>query len=346
MYEDRDYDEGAFTVNTNSYLIHLYCLLLNRRNSNNVVIPISYQLSTYVDVIKAELSALNNEKLIEKFDELIVKINEQEKEYLRNNNILESKVNQFKTNFLENYNKDATLYNLMKNTNNFEIVEKRKRGKHYLGINNILDKTYFLEKTPFDKVIIWTNFEDNFANCFIRSEEEKFSNLLEKHSQQINENFIHYLEKLKNKEIENLIIFSDFSSMYNILSFTDIVYTIPEDYKDKVLNSNQYFKYNNYYIPIFIIHNLNEEVLYLYNKNNIGKMQKDENEFQISIDEFSQDNTLLEKVMNEDINGLDLVGDEKKNHLLESVQLEIKEYIYFDEKGMNGKKFLRNNDEK
>ena len=133
--------------------------------------------------------------------------------------------------------------------------------------------------------------------------------------------------------------------MYNILSFTDIVYTIPEDYKDKVLNSNQYFKYNNYYIPIFIIHNLNEEVLYLYNKNNIGKMQKDENEFQISIDEFSQDNTLLEKVMNEDINGLDLVGDEKKNHLLESVQLEIKEYIYFEEKGMNGKKFLRNNDE-
>ena len=233
----------------------------------------------------------------------------------------------------------------MKSTNNFEIVEKRKRGKHYLGINNILDKTYFLEKTPFDKVIIWTNFEDNFANCFIRSEEEKFSNLLEKHSQQINENFIHYLEKLKNKEIENLIIFSDFSSMYNILSFTDIVYTIPEDYKDKVLNSNQYFKYNNYYIPIFIIHNLNEEVLYLYNKNNIGKMQKDENEFQISIDEFSQDNTLLEKVMNEDINGLDLVGDEKKNHLLESVQLEIKEYIYFEEKGMNGKKFLRNNDE-
>ena len=346
LYEDRDYDEGAFTVNTNSYLIHLYCLLLNRRNSNNIVIPTSYQLNTYVDVIKAELSALNNEKLIEKFDELIVKINEQKKEYLRSNNILESKVKQFKTNFLENYYKGATLYNLMKNTNNFEIVKKRKKGKHYLGVNNILDKTYFLEKTPFDKVIIWTNFEDNFSNCFIRAEEEKFSNLLEKHSQQISENFIHYLEKLKNKEIENLIIFSDFSSMYNILSFTDIVYTIPEDYKDKVLNSNQYFKYNNYYIPIFIIHNLNEEVLYLYNKNNIGKMQKDENEFQISIDEFSQDNTLLEKVMNEDINGLDLVGVEKKNHLLESVQLEIKEYIYFDENGMNGKKFLRNNDEK
>lgn len=346
MYEDRDYDEGAFTVNTNSYLIHLYCLLLNRRNSNNIVIPLSYQLSTYIDVIKSELSALNNGKLIERFDELIVKINEQEKEYLRNNNIIELKVKQFKTNFLENYNKDATLYNLMKNTNNFEIVEKRKKGKHYLGINNILDKTYFLEKTPFDKVIIWTNFEDNFANCFIRAEEGKFSNLLEKHSKLINENFIHHLEKLQNKEIENLIIFSDFSSMYNILNFTDIVYTMPEDYKDKVLNSNQYFKYNNYYIPIFIIHNLNEEVLYLYNKNNIGKMQKDENEFQISIDEFSQDYTLLEKVMNEDINGLDLVGDEKKNHLLESVQLEIKEYIFFEEKSMNGKKFLRNNDEK
>ena len=343
LYEERDYDynDSAFTVNTRTYLIHLYCLLINNLDCNKIKIPISYPLSTHIDIIKRELSELSNLKLIEKFDELILKIEEKEKEYLRTTPIVSSKINKFKDKFLEHYNKDAILYNLMKNTNNLELVKNKRRGNNYLAINNIVDKTYFLEKMPFNKTIFWSNFEDNYANCFIRAEESKFATLLDKHSQLVEEDIIKYLDKQKKKKIDDLIIFADYSTIYDLFNFTDIVYTIPEEHKDKVLISNQYLKYNNNYIPIFEIDGLKENHLYIYNKTNIGKMQKDELGFQISIEDFSQNDKLLEQVMKEKINGLELVGIEKRNHLLESIQLLIKEYMFFNERNMNGKKFKK-----
>ena len=60
------------------------------------------------------------------------------------------------------------------------------------------------------------------------------------------------------------------------------------------------------------------------------------------------DNPLQSKVTT----SRDLYVDNKKTNVStedhfksETGKLEIKEYIYFEEKGMNGKKFLRNNDE-
>ncbi len=45
--------------------------------------------------------------------------------------------------------------------------------------------------------------------------------------------------------------------------------------------------------------------------------------------------------MNTQVNGLELSGDERKNHLLESVNLNINEYVRFDDKKMNGIKFVK-----
>ena len=56
--------------------------------------------------------------------------------------------------FIENYHKHNKLKLLFKETNNLKIVKRKKKGINYLGIHNIVDKTYFLENTPNNKYII------------------------------------------------------------------------------------------------------------------------------------------------------------------------------------------------
>lgn len=43
--------------------------------------------------------------------------------------------------------------------------------------------------------------------------------------------------------------------------------------------------------------------------------------------------------MSSKVNGLDLQGNERKNHLLESVNIFIREYVRFDDGNMKGIKF-------
>ena len=70
-------------------------------------------------------------------------------------------------------------------------------------------------------------------------------------------------------------------------------------------------------------------------------MEKYCNDFEINIKDFYNNKELMEKYMNTQVNGLELHGDERKNHLLESVNLNINEYVRFNDEKMNGIKFVK-----
>lgn len=342
LLEDHDLDEadGMWNVNTSSYLQHLYCLLLDRRNSNNIQLPLSYQLSTHSDTLIKEFEKLNNKILIDKVNKLVSNISDEEKQYIRNTPISLEKIDLFKSKFIENYYKNAELYNILNATNNVIRVKNRKKGINYIGLNNIIDKTYFLPKMPNDRTIIWTNFEDGFANAFIRSEEKKYSKLLEKESDLSVLDILSYFDN-DNIDYKDYIIFADYSAMHNILQYSNISYSIPNNIKYDGLESSHYFNYKDNYIPIYSINGLNEDYIYLFNIDELGKMEKYCDDFEIEIKDFYNNNKLIDEFMTSKVNGLDLQGSERKNHLLESVNLYIREYIRFDNKKMKGIKFKK-----
>lgn len=342
LLEDHDLDEsdGMWNVNTSSYLIHFYCLLLDKRNSSNIKLPLSYPLSTHANVLIKEFETLNNTDLVDKVNKLVLAIDDDEKQYIRNTPISLEKVDLFKNKFRENYYKDAELYNILNTTNNVKRVKNRKKGINYIGLNNIVDKTYFLSKMPNDRAIVWTNFEDGFANAFIRSEENKYANLLEKNSALVDSKILFYFE---NNDIDynKCIIFADYSAIHDILQYSNISYRIPDDVKYDGLKSSHYFNFKNNYIPIFSINGLKEDCIYLLNIDELGKMEKYCDDFEIKINDFYNNNKLINDFMKSKVSGLDLQGEERKNHLLESVNIYIREYVRFDDKQMKGIKFKK-----
>lgn len=343
LLENHDLDEsdGILNVNTSSYLQHLYCLLLNRRDSNIIQLPLSYSLSTHSDTLIKEFEKINNKTLIDKVNKLVSDVNDEEKKYIRSTPISVDKVNLFKSKFVENYYKNAKLYKILNSTNNIIKVKKRKKEENYIGLNNIVvDKTYFLSKMPNDKIIIWTNFEKEFPYAFIRREEKKYSKLLEKNSKAENFSIFNYL-KNKNLIHNNYIIFANYSAIYNILQSSNISYNIPNNIKYNGLKSSNYFKYNNYYIPIFSINGLKKDCIYLFNTNELGCMEKYCDDFEIKIKDFYNNKKLMKEFMNKQINGLELHGNERKNYLLESVNININEYVRFNDEKMNGIKFVK-----
>lgn len=329
-------------INTYSYIIRLYCLLLNKLDSSNIKVPLDYQLSTNADAIIAEFNKLGNTDMIAKFNKLIEDINKEETEYIRNTPISIKKVDKFKENFNEEYYKNSELYNILKNTGNVKKVKIKEKGNYYLGLSNIINKTYFLEKNPNNKTIIWSNFENNFVNPFINSEEKAFSNLIVHKSTLTEESILHYFES-NNLEYNSLIIFADYATTFEMFLYLNIVYDIPKGTEYDGLKSNLYINYKDNYIPIYSIEGLEEEYIYLFNIHNLGVMEKYYEGFEIKINDFYNNPQLIKKFMEEDVRGLDLQGEERKNHLLESVNIFIQEYVKFDDKNMMGIKFEKNN---
>ena len=71
-------------------------------------------------------------------------------------------------------------------------------------------------------------------------------------------------------------------------------------------------------------------------------MQKNKESFKIVINDFYNNDKLIEKFMNEKVSGLDITGQERKNHLLESVNIFIQEYIRFYEENIECYKIINN----
>ena len=94
---DLDESDGMWNVNTSSYLQHLYCLLLNRRDSNRIQLPLSYPLSTHSDTLIKEFEKMDNKILVDKINKLVLDVNDEEKKYIRSTPISLDKINLFKT---------------------------------------------------------------------------------------------------------------------------------------------------------------------------------------------------------------------------------------------------------
>ena len=93
-------DDCFYSVNTVNYLIHLYCLLITRKNVNMIKLESSYELSIQVNNIVDELRSMAKEEYIGVFEKVVEDVNKKEKEYIRNTPISNLKVEQFKLKFI------------------------------------------------------------------------------------------------------------------------------------------------------------------------------------------------------------------------------------------------------
>ena len=222
-------------------------------------------------------------------------------------------------------------------TNNLKIAQRRKRGKYYLGIRNIVDKIYFLEHTPNNRCIIWSNFEESFANSFINSEEKMFANILNEKGTYKNESLIDYLSNLSNAKLSKSVIFSNYNTIYDTIGYDKISYN-GDNTKEKCY-ANMFLVIKNTLIPIVIIDGLDDNYIFHAYTNELGRFEILDKQFKIEINDFFNNGELLNKLMNENIKGLNLTGNEKKKHLQESVDLLIEEYIHYDDTKLNSLKF-------
>ena len=329
-------EDGVYSINTISYLIHFYCLLITRINVKTIKIKSNYQLSIQANNIINELKSINKTEYISIFEKVIEDVKNEEKEYIRNTPISKSKVDQFKTKFIENYSKYNKLLLLFKETENLKYVQRKKKGVNFLVIRNIVDKTYFLNETPNNRCIIWSNFEDGYANSFINSEEKKVSLSLSKKSVYIDEKIMDYLNGLTKSQLKKSILFSNYESIYNIIGYSDIKYNNESESNDY---ANLFIVIKKEYIPVVIIDGLEDEYIYHVYKNQLGKLEKYIDEFRIEVSDFYNNEKLLNKTMKENINGLNLEGEVRKNHLLESVDLLLEEYFLYDDEKLISQKF-------
>ena len=327
-------DYGVYNVNTVDYLIHLYVKIITSKDKRYLNIESSYQLSQYADRIISELNKVDKKDYIELFEKVKNDVEEEEKKYLRTTKISNEKIIKFKGKFLEEYSKLNRLMQLFKDTNNYKIVERKKTGVNYIGISNIVDKTYFLDKIPNNRCIIWTNFEENFAYSFIEAEENKFVKSLINKSEYIDESVNNYLNSLTISKLKKMIIFSDYDTIYNLFDIDAIDHSARENNF-----ANLYLLIKGIRIPVYIVNQLEERDLYISYSNKLGRFEKSSEDFKIEINDFLDNEKMLDECMKKDINGLDLIGDERRNHLLESVDLLIEEYVVYNDQELVSYKF-------
>lgn len=335
-------EEGAHFVKTGSYINNLFCNICIKQE--NIELPVDRDLvSFYNSSLKNIFDSLGyneSSNLILKFEEMLKKYNENGKRYLRETHISKNKETEFKNNFMSCYIKENNLYNLMKKYNNIEIVKPKSGEKNYLGISQILEKTFLLEEMPNNENIIFSGFESGFTECFINGEEKRYVKDILKKLPDLKSDILDALNSIEN--IDEIIIFANYSFNYKLHSKVDFKYEYSNKYKSIDENNNLYIIYKDYLIPVYSIQGLDNNSFYIINKNRMGKFcrDKDTDFFNIEIFEYSNNEKHLQKTMNEKINGCTLEGEEKRKHLLESVNLVIREYVKFQDNGLKGYKLF------
>lgn len=193
---------------------------------------------------------------------------------------------------------------------------------------------------PNDENIVFLDIETNFAKSFINGEEKRYVKDILKNLPAQNDDLLKVLNNLHN--IENFIIFANYSFDYKLYDKIDFKYEYSKEYRSVDKSNNLYVLYKNILIPVYQIEGLDNRCFYIININRMGKFcrEKDTNYFDIQIFEYSNDEKHLQKTMNEKINGCDLQGEEKKNHLLECVNLVIREYVKFESNQIEGYKLF------
>lgn len=196
---------------------------------------------------------------------------------------------------------------------------------------------------PDNENIIFSGFESNFVQSFINGEEKTYVKDILKKLPNANSNIIEFLSNMK--DIEQVIILANYSFEYNLYDTINLKYEYMQDYKSIDKNNNLYILHKDVLIPVYQIRGLDNSCFYILNINKMGKFcrDKDTDFFDIQVFEYSSDTQHLQEAMNKKINGCELEGDEKRKHLLESVNLVIREYVKFEDNGVKGYKLFYNN---
>ena len=196
---------------------------------------------------------------------------------------------------------------------------------------------------PNNENIIFSGFESNFVQSFINGEEKRYVKDILKKLPNANSNIIEFLSNMK--DIEQVIILANYSFEYNLYDTINLKYEYMQDYKSIDKNNNLYILHKDVLIPVYQIRGLDNSCFYILNINKMGKFcrDKDTDFFDIQVFEYSSDTQHLQEAMNKKINGCKLEGDEKRKHLLESVNLVIREYVKFEDNEVKGYKLFYNN---
>lgn len=196
---------------------------------------------------------------------------------------------------------------------------------------------------PNNENIFFSGFESNFVQSFINGEEKRYVKDILKKLPNANSNIIEFLSNMK--DIEQVIILANYSFEYNLYDTINLKYEYMQDYKSIDKNNNLYILHKDVLIPVYQIRGLDNSCFYILNINKMGKFcrDKDTDFFDIQVFEYSSDTQHLQEAMNKKINGCELEGDEKRKHLLESVNLVIREYVKFEDNEVKGYKLFYNN---
>ena len=196
---------------------------------------------------------------------------------------------------------------------------------------------------PNNENIIFSGFESNFVQSFINGEEKRYVKDILKKLPNANSNIIEFLSNMK--DIEQVIILANYSFEYNLYDTINLKYEYMQDYKSIDKNNNLYILHKDVLIPVYQIRGLDNSCFYILNINKMGKFcrDKDTDFFDIQVFEYSSDTQHLQEAMNKKINGCELEGEEKRKHLLESVNLVIREYVKFEDNEVKGYKLFYNN---
>ena len=196
---------------------------------------------------------------------------------------------------------------------------------------------------PNNENIIFSGFESNFVQSFINGEEKRYVKDILKKLPNANSKIIEFLSNMK--DIEQVIILANYSFEYNLYDTINLKYEYMQDYKSIDKNNNLYIFHKDVLIPVYQIRGLDNSCFYILNINKMGKFcrDKDTDFFDIQVFEYSSDTQHLQEAMNKKINGCELEGDEKRKHLLESVNLVIREYVKFEDNEVKGYKLFYNN---
>ena len=339
LLEEHDFDDvGVWSVNTTNYLTNLYCQCICRKNINKIVIPVSYAMNSRIDNIIKNINELGKGAYVTPFENVRKEYEQNKKEKIMSTPISKDRVDNFIKIFNERYS-ESTLYNLLKINGKINLIEEDIKSKTYLQIKNIVGKEYFLNQNVLDDYIIWDNFENHFVDAFTRAEEAKYADIISKKCDLLDKNILDYINEFKN--IKELIIFKNYKSLYGCIGYENIVWQVPDDYSTEYRNiASCYLNIKNEYIPIIDLHELDDSI-YVFKCIDLMAMNKSKNGFSINVEDFSQNDKLLAKSMKSKIIGMDLKGVERRNHLLSSVELHIKEFVDFDENNFEGCKFNR-----
>ncbi len=274
---------------------------------------------------------------------------EVEKKEIRKRKISSAKVSQYKDNFIKNFYEYTALRGIFKYFNLFrdDSSSINKKYKIRLGLRVCDDKAAFFDNWHAHYLEWGTGYGLEMAS----GENRKLLNELSSHcNEQAATDIDKILERFES--LQAIFIIANSMTIFKVLERSDLYkpkHLLSKNQKQSIRELNVrgfsgYYEFKKHNIPVFE-HNINpnENIILVFNKEKFGELvqysplsedddknlQKDI--FYINIRAFSDNDELVEELLNESPDWLKQIGDKEKQrlHLLEHVLVEIYQKFEF-----------------